>query len=65
MSAHQPLQESSSALVIAALGELIDALDRRVPQIERVGEIDIAKEASLLRDEALTRIEELRRATRS
>lgn len=48
--------------VIAALGELIDALDRRVPNVERVGEIRIAREAAALKKEALTRIEELNRA---
>ena len=45
--------------VIAALGELIEALDRRVPHIERAGEVRIAQEAATLRKEAVTRIEEL------
>ena len=47
---------------IATLTELIDALDRRVPQVERIGEIAIAREAALHRKEALARIEELKRA---
>ena len=63
MSNKQPPEELSPALVIVALGELIEALDRRVPQIQRVGETGIATEAALLRDEAVTRIGELRRAT--
>ena len=63
MSNKQPPEELSPALVIVALGELIEALDRRVPQIQRVGETGIATEAALLRDEAVTRIGALRRAT--
>ena len=47
--------------LVAALKELIDALDRRVPHVERVGEIR-ARDAAALKKEALTRIEELRRA---
>jgi hypothetical protein len=38
------------------LRELIAALDRRVPQIERVGEVTIARDAATLRDRALKRI---------
>ena len=47
--------------VIAALRELIDALDRRLPQVERAGEFRIAGEAAILRSEAATRIDELTR----
>jgi hypothetical protein len=43
------------------LRELIAALDRRVPQVERVGEISIARTASVLKLEALKRIEQLER----
>ena len=63
MSNNQPPEELSPALVIVALGELIEAIDRRVPQIERVGETGIATEARRLREEAVARIDELRRAT--
>lgn len=49
--------------LIAALGELIDALDRRIPHVERVGELRIAGEAAALRKEALARIEELKHAS--
>jgi hypothetical protein len=48
--------------VLAALKELIDALDRRVPQVERVGEIRIAREADALKKEAMRRIDALRTA---
>jgi hypothetical protein len=53
---------STTARVIAELSELIRALDRRVPQIERAGELHIAQDAAKLRSEALDRINELRRA---
>jgi hypothetical protein len=43
------------------LHELIAALDRRVPRVERVGELSIAKAAAELKREALTRIEDLER----
>jgi hypothetical protein len=61
MSDRQPTRESN-ARVIAALGELIDALDRRVPHIERVGEIQIAADAARLKRETMARIHELRMA---
>ena len=41
---------------IQLLRELIDALDRRVPHIERTGEIQIARDAAVLREKALKRI---------
>jgi hypothetical protein len=41
------------------LRQLIEALNRRVPHIERVGEISIAREAAALREKALARIAEL------
>jgi hypothetical protein len=58
----QPPTRGSTARVIAALGELIDALDRRVPHIERAGEIQIARDAARLKSEAVARINELRSA---
>jgi hypothetical protein len=48
--------------VLAALRELIGALDRRVPHVERVGELRIAREAATLKKEAMRRIELLRTA---
>jgi len=41
------------------LRELIAALDRRVPHVERAGELSIARAAAALRVEALKRIDEL------
>jgi hypothetical protein len=47
--------------VVRELHELIAALDRRVPHVERVGELAIARAAAALRDEALRRIATLER----
>ena len=44
---------------IGMLRELVYALDRRVPQVERAGETRIALDAAALRKAALNRIEEL------
>ena len=51
--------ESSRAQTLRQLRELMAALDRRVPQLERVGEVAIARAAAVLKSEALKRIEEL------
>ena len=51
--------ESDRARQIRHLHELIAALDRRVPRVESVGEIEIAREARALREKALQRIAEL------
>jgi hypothetical protein len=48
--------------LIAALSELIDALDRRVAHVERAGESGIAADAAMLRRKAVARIEELKGA---
>ena len=50
---------ASRAHVVNELRELIAALDRRVPQVTRVGEVAIAKAALALRDEALQRLDAL------
>jgi Trp operon repressor len=50
---------SRRAQIVRELLELIAALDRRVPQVQRVGEISIARAASALKLEALKRIEQL------
>lgn len=47
------------ARIVYELHELIAALDRRLPQVHRVGELAIARVAASLRGEALKRIEEL------
>jgi hypothetical protein len=49
------------SLVVRQLVELIAALDRRVPQVQRVGEAAIAREAAALKARALRRIEEIER----
>jgi hypothetical protein len=48
-----------SDVVLAALQELVDALDRRVAHVERLGETGIARDAEALRQEAVKRIREL------
>ena len=42
--------------ILANLYELIEALDRRVPRLERVGELHIAHEAAELRERAVSLI---------
>ena len=49
----------TSGKVLRELRELIAALDRRLPQVERAGEIAIARDAAALRSRAVMRIEEL------
>jgi hypothetical protein len=44
---------------IGHLRELIAALDRRVPRIERAGEAQIARDAAALKKKALDRLAEL------
>jgi len=45
--------------VLEDLRELVAALDRRVPQLDRLGERDIARDAAALRAEAMNRIREI------
>lgn len=56
---HAPRLSPNEA--IAALVELIDALDRRVPHVERAGERRIAEDAAGLRSQAVARLEALKR----
>ena len=51
--------ETPRGRTIRELRELVAALDRRVPQVHRVGEIGIARAAAALKEAALRRIEEL------
>ena len=62
MSEHQPVNPADRDRIIDVLGELVDALDRRVPHVERIGENDIAEDAAALRRQAKQRIEALRTA---
>jgi hypothetical protein len=48
------------APLLLALQELVEALDRRIPQIERVGEADITADATRLRAAAIERLTFLR-----
>jgi hypothetical protein len=56
MTSEQTTAHLSRMRIVCELHELIAALDRRVPHVERVGEIAIARAAEALRNEALTRI---------
>jgi len=53
------LEAEARSATIRHLRELIAALDRRVPQIERAGEIDIARDTAALKAKALERLSEL------
>jgi hypothetical protein len=44
---------------VRELHELIEALDRRVPHVERAGEAAIARDAANLKAKALIRLAEL------
>ena len=59
MTDTRPGNASRTASILAALRELIGALDRRAPQAERTGEIRNARDAQRLRREAVAKIEEL------
>lgn len=68
MSGSAPLPPTESPPVrfttseaVRELLELIAALDRRVPRVERAGEADIARDAAELRSRAMQRIETLER----
>ena len=61
MSPRNENAEETRLATLHELRELIAALDRRLPQVERVGEVAIARTAAALRDEAARRIETLER----
>lgn len=48
--------------LLTTLEELVDALNRRIPQVERAGELEIMADANRLRACAMQRIALLRRA---
>ena len=50
---------ATPARQIQHLRELIEALDRRLPQMERVGELQIARDAAALKKRALARLADL------
>ena len=49
--------------MLSDLHRLIEALDRRVPRLERVGEAKIASDAAELRERALSLIQHIENAT--
>ena len=53
--------EVDRAYTLRHLHELVAALDRRVPRVERAGEVAIARDAAALRKKALQRIAMLER----
>lgn len=61
----QPQRNGSTAKrIVSALRELISALDRRVPHVDRPGELRIARDARRLRGQAVAQIEALSRQER-
>jgi len=59
----QSIHAEDQDAVVTALHELIDALDRRIPYVERVGEREIREQAADLRNQAVRRIDEITRAS--
>jgi hypothetical protein len=57
MTRHDPLLERSE--LVRRLRELVEALDQRVPHVDRLGEAAIALDAVSLGDQALRRIAQL------
>jgi hypothetical protein len=55
----KPDAAASGAPLLDALRELVEAIDRRVPHLERAGERAIARDALALRADALKRLAEL------
>jgi len=60
MANNKGIDQSDRTRKLRHLHELIAALDRRVPHVERIGEIEIARQADALREKALQRIAELK-----
>ena len=50
---------NATQALLEHLRELVEALDRRVPHLERAGETTIARDAARLRDEAVARLAKL------
>lgn len=59
MSSNKVTSQPDRTRKLRHLHELIAALDRRVPHVERIGEIEIAREGGALKERALQRIAEL------
>lgn len=54
-------EADADAAALGRLRELVEALDRRVPHVERAGEVGIAHDGAALRAKALEQIAELER----
>jgi hypothetical protein len=54
---HDPLAITTA--MVADLHRLVEALDRRVPHLERLGEAKIAHDSAQLREQALLLIAQL------
>ena len=61
MTEKPPRGASTTHRIVTTLRELISALDRRVPQVDRPRELRIAREAQALRGAAVAQIEALSR----
>jgi hypothetical protein len=59
MSSEKKSPNDDRKQLIVRLRELIDALDCRMPHLEREGEIQIATDAAALKSKALARIARL------
>ena len=59
MSNDKGIDQSDRTRKLRHLQELIAALDRRVPHVERLGEIELARQGNALSENAFKRIAEL------
>jgi hypothetical protein len=59
MTDKKTADEADRTRALRHLRELIAAIDRRVPHIERLGETGTARDAATLREKAMARITEL------
>jgi hypothetical protein len=59
----QPSNVPQAREMLSDLYRLIEALDRRVPHLERSGEAQIAHDASALRERALSLIQRIEGTT--
>jgi hypothetical protein len=57
-------RETPGSVLVAALIEIVEVLDRRIPEVERAHEFRIAADTKRLRAEAVRRITSLRHAAR-
>jgi hypothetical protein len=58
-SPEHPGGDDAPIELIAVLRDLVSALDRRIPQMGRAGEEEIARDSGALRTKALERIAQL------